>query len=291
MLKSLVVSLRPKQWVKNLILYAPLVFSRNFFEWNQTLKVTLGVGVFCLLAGSVYLLNDIVDREKDRLHPLKSKRPLASGALSAKTAWAAFFLLAGAGAAAGFASGTLFGVLALGYFALNVAYSFYLKHVVIIDVMVIAIGFVMRVLAGAAIIEVPATPWLLMCTILLALFLGFAKRRHELVLLNDSADGHRRVLEHYTPYFLDQMMPVVSAATVMSYALYTISPETVAHFGTSKLIYTIPFVLYGIFRYLYLVHLREQGGSPTHAFLSDKPLLINVLLWLAACILIIEGTI
>lgn len=291
MLKHLFISIRPGQWVKNLFVFAPLIFSRNLFVVEHSLTVLAAFGLFCLLTGSVYLLNDLLDIEKDRRHPIKAKRPLPSGRLKPSAAVAAAIVLSIGSLGASYALHAIFGVFATCYFLINVAYSTKLKHVVIVDVMLIAFGFVFRVLAGAAVIDVPATSWLLMCTILLALLLGFAKRRHELVLLNEQADNHRRVLEHYTPYFLDQMIIIVSAATVMSYALYTISPETVAHFKTTKLIYTIPFVLYGIFRYLYLVNLREEGGNPASILLTDRPLFLNIFLWLFTCILIMEGVI
>ena len=289
MLKALLISIRPTQWVKNLIIFAPLVFAKQLFDQDKILLSTLAFAAFCLLAGAVYLLNDLMDIEKDRKHPEKCKRPLPSGDLSPSVAVSALVVMAAAALGASFWLDVRFGVFAVFYFANNLAYSFFLKHIVIMDVMSIAFGFFIRVLAGAAVIAVPTTPWLLMCTILLSLFLGFAKRRHEIVLLTDQADSHRKVLEHYSPYFLDQMILVVSASTVMSYALYTMSPETVAHFGTTKLIYTVPFVLYGIFRYLYLVHQKSGGGNPTKVLLTDRPLLGVVVLWLLTCILIIEG--
>ncbi len=289
MLKALIASMRPKQWVKNLFIFAPLVFSRSLFVPEKLLLVAMAFAVFCVLAGSVYLLNDLMDIEKDRRHPTKKNRPLASGAL--KPGIALFFLVIFAGVSLG--SATMLGLgflfFAGAYFVNNLAYSTFMKHVVIVDVMSIAFGFVLRVLAGAAVIGVPATPWLLMCTVLLALFLGFAKRRYELVLLHDEADNHRKVLLQYSPYFLDQLIMIVGAAVVMSYALYTMSAETVAHFGTTGLIYTVPFVLYGIFRYLYLVHQKEEGGNPTRVLLTDTPLIVDIILWLGVCILIIEG--
>jgi len=242
-----------------------------------------------MLSGSVYLLNDLMDIEKDREHPVKCKRPLPAGDLKPDFAIVSLIVLAGGSLGISFWLNPSFGAVAAIYFATNLLYSTLLKHVVIVDVMLISFGFVLRVLAGAAIISVPATPWLLMCTVLLALFLAFSKRRHEIVLLNDNAGNHRKVLSHYSAYFLDQMITIVSAATVMSYALYTIWPDTVAHFGTKNLIYTVPFVLFGLFRYLYIVHMKEEGGSPTKVLLTDKPLLGSVLLWLVTCILIIEG--
>ena len=291
MFNKLLISLRPKQWVKNIIIFAPLVFSQSFFNLSASSEVLLAFCVFCIITGAVYLLNDLLDIEKDRQHPIKSHRPLASGELKPGLAVFCLILIAPGAILAAFLLNLSFGVFTTLYFLINLAYSMYLKNVVIVDVMLIAFGFVLRVLAGAAVIDVPATPWLLMCTILLALFLGFAKRRHELVLLDDQAEEHRKVLVHYTPYFLDQMIIIVSSATVMSYALYTIWPDTVANFGTNKLIYTGPFVLYGLFRYLYLVHMREEGGSPTRVLLTDKPLLVNILGWLICVMLIIERVI
>lgn len=180
-----------------------------------------------------------------------------------------------------------FGIVAAAYVLVNIVYSFYLKNIVILDVMSIAISFVLRVVAGAVIIGVPSSEWLILCTLLLSLFLGFAKRRHELLILENKAADHRAVLEHYSPYFLDQMTAIVTASTVMSYALYTISDETVKKFNTKSLIYTVPFVLYGIFRYLYLVHKREEGGNPTKILLTDVPLILNVLAWVLVCAYII----
>ncbi len=288
MLRYLIKSMRPTQWIKNGIIFAPLVFSRNLFAPEPLGLVLAAFAIFCLLSGTVYLMNDLVDLERDKVHPTKSKRPLASGKLSRGVATFASVLFLALSLGGAFAIGWGFLVVAGLYFIINLLYSSILKHVVIIDVMVISFGFILRVLGGAVVINVPPTPWLLMCTMLLALFLGFAKRRHELVQLDD-ANSHRKVLMHYSPYFLDQMIMIVTASTVMSYALYTISADTVEHIGSNHLLYTIPFVLYGIFRYLYLVHLKEGGGSPTRILLTDRPLAVNILLWLVTCVLILEG--
>jgi len=288
MLSQLLISIRPKQWIKNLIIFAPLVFSQNLFSKEPLMMVLLAFALFCFLSGSVYLLNDLLDIEKDRQHPIKCKRPLPSGKLNSKVAIFALVVMSGASLVAAFSISLMVGMIAAIYFINNLLYSTFSKHIVIIDVMQIAFGFVLRVLIGAAVISVPASPWLLMCTVVLALFLGFAKRKHELILLSDNAENHRKVLEHYSTDFLDQMIVIVSSATVMSYALYTIWPDTVENFGTNKLIYTVPFVLYGLFRYLYLVNLKEEGGSPTRVLLTDKPLLLNIMLWLTTCVLIIE---
>lgn len=288
-MKYIIKSMRPAQWIKNLIIFAPLVFSRNLFSSALMLEILAGFGIFCLLSGSVYIINDLADLERDRLHPTKKHRPLASGKLSKNVAVGSLLVFLTLSFSATYHMGLGFLTIAAAYFALNLLYSAILKHVVIVDVMSISLGFILRVLAGAVLINVPITPWLMMCTMLLALFLGFAKRRHELVQLEDNANSHRRVLIHYSPYFLDQMIMIVTASTVMSYALYTISAETISHIGSNHLLYTTHFVLYGIFRYLYLVHQKEEGGSPTRVLLTDKPLAANVILWLITCVLILEG--
>ncbi len=233
------------------------------------------------------MVNDLVDLEKDKLHPVKSRRPLASGKLKKETSVKIIVLVCLASLFFAFYMNILFGFIVLAYFLLNIGYSIYLKNIVIIDVVSIAAGFVLRVLGGAVIISVVASQWLILCTILLSLFLGFSKRRHELILLEDSATSHRKVLEHYSPYFLDQMIAVVTASTLICYALYTMSRDTVEKLGTSKLIYTIPFVLYGIFRYLYLVHQKEEGGSPTEIMFTDKPMIINLCLWVISSVVFI----
>jgi 4-hydroxybenzoate polyprenyltransferase len=243
--------------------------------------------IFCALSGAVYLVNDVADRETDRRHPLKARRPIASGQLPVTTAVAAAGVLAAAAMASAFAIGPRFAAVAATYLALQLLYSGPLKHVVIIDVLSIAIGFVLRAVAGAVAVDVEISHWLLVCTILLALFIALAKRRHEIVLLADGATHHRPILGEYSPYLLDQMIAVVTASTLMAYVFYTISPETQAKFGTPWLGLTIPFPLYGIFRYLYLVHRREGGGSPADLLLTDRPLLVCVALWALTVALII----
>jgi 4-hydroxybenzoate polyprenyltransferase len=232
-------------------------------------------------------MNDVRDCERDRRHPLKSKRPLPAGRITRGAALRVSAALMTIGLAAAFALGTAFGMLTVAYLLLQVAYTFALKEMVILDVMSIASGFVLRAVAGGVVIAVPISPWLIICTFLLALFLGFSKRRHELVLLEDGATEHREALREYSPYFLDQMISVVTASTVVAYASYTASPEVQEKLGTDKLYLTIPFVLFGIFRYLYLVHQREEGGNPTQLLLSDRPLQVDVLLWvLTACLVL-----
>lgn len=284
---NLLISVRPGEWIKNTFVFAGLVFSRKLTDPAAVIASVTAFAIFCALSGAVYLLNDVSDRDRDGQHPRKRERPIASGALPPGTAlWTAAVLAAG-GLGASWMMGAAFGLVATTYVALLALYSGPLKHIVIIDVLTIAIGFVLRVAAGAVAVGVPMSHWLLVCTILLAMFLGLSKRRHELTLLADGATGHRRILQEYSPYLLDQMIGVVTASTLMAYVFYAISEETAVRFGTSRLGLTIPFPLYGIFRYLYLVHQREGGGSPAELLLNDRPLLACVALWGLAVVVII----
>jgi 4-hydroxybenzoate polyprenyltransferase len=280
-------SLRPEQWTKNLVLFAGLLFGLRLFDPTAILRSLAAAGIFCLLSGVVYLVNDVMDREADKRHPLKRNRPIASGALSPQLAIVAAIVIAVGSLAAAWALGAMFFVIALSYVLLQTLYSGPLKHVVILDVLTLAFGFVLRAAAGAVVVDVPISHWLLICTVLLALFLALSKRRHELILLADAATSHRRILAEYSPYLLDQMIGVVTATTLMAYTIYTVSPETTQRFGTDWLGLTIPFPLYGIFRYLYLVHQKKGGGSPTTMLLNDMPLLICVALWACTVVLII----
>src|SRR5262249_5496219 len=284
---NLLISLRPGQWTKNLVIFAGLLFGRRLFDRSAVVDAIGAFVVFCALSGVVYLVNDIADRESDRQHPLKAKRPIASGALPVPVALGAAVALGTCGLTGAIALGRPFALVAAAYVLLQFAYSATLKHIVIIDVLTIAIGFVLRAVAGAAAVHVEFSHWLLVCTILLALFIALAKRRHEIVLLAGTAPTHRPILGEYSPYLLDQMIGVVTASTLMSYVFYTISPETQAKFGTPWLGLTIPFPLYGILRYLYLVHQREGGGSPADLLLTDRPLLACVALWALSVALII----
>ena len=284
---NLIVSLRPDQWTKNLIVFAALIFAVKLLDPAALALASAAFLIFCVLSGCVYLINDVSDRESDRQHPLKRLRPIASGALGAGTALAWAIGLSAVALAAAFALRPLFALAAAAYLALFVLYTHTLKHVVILDVMSIAIGFVLRAVAGGLVIGVPVSNWLLVCTILLALFLGLAKRRHEITMLADGASGHRRILEEYDPYLLDQMIAIVAAATLVVYIIYCASPETAERFGTELLVLTTPFPIYGIFRYLYLVHRKHGGGSPSDMLLRDRPLLGCVALWGIAVVLII----
>ena len=284
---NLLISLRPGQWAKNLLVFAGLLFGKQLFDPTALVRAAAAFVIFCALSGVVYLVNDVLDRDSDRQHPIKARRPIASGTLGQPAALAAAAGLAIAGLAAAFALEPAFGLVAAAYVGLLALYSGPLKHIVIIDVLTIAVGFVLRAVAGAVAVHVAISHWLLVCTILLALFIALAKRRHELVLLADGATSHRPILSEYSPYLLDQMIAVVTASTLVAYIFYTISPETEQKFGTPWLGLTIPFPIYGIFRYLYLVHQREGGGSPADLLITDRPLLLCVALWAAAAVLII----
>lgn len=286
---NLLASLRPSQWTKNLIVFAGLIFGERLGDLDSVLAAAAAFAVFCALSGTIYLVNDIRDREADRLHPLKSQRPVASGTLSVRAAGTAALVLGGSALGVAYWLGPAFGLVAAGYVVLLGFYALALKHVVILDVLTIAGGFVLRAAGGAVVIDVPFSRWLLLLTLLLALFLALSKRRAELVTLADDAKEHRRSLAHYSPYLLDQMISVVTASTLLAYAFYTISPDTVTRFGTDDLILTVPFPLYGIFRYLYLVHRRDGGGNPSEHLLTDRPLLACVALWGVAVIVILYG--
>jgi 4-hydroxybenzoate polyprenyltransferase len=271
--------MRPKQWTKNLALFAPLIFALRLTHGTEVLHATLGVISFCLLAGSVYIFNDLADREKDRLHPEKRKRPIASGALppAAAIVWGVCTITAGLFLANYVSRGLLY--VDVTYLGMQLAYTMGLKQLAILDVMMIAVGFVLRVVAGAEAIDVPVSNWLYLCTLCLALFLGFCKRRHELLLLEGDATAHRANLADYSPALLDQVIGITTAMTLVSYALYTMSSDTIAKFGTDNLKLTIPFVFYGVFRYLYLVYKKSQGGSPERILLSDNPMRWTVALY------------
>jgi len=276
---SLFVSLRPDQWTKNLIVFAALIFAVKLLDPAALANASAAFLIFCALSGAVYLVNDVSDREQDRLHPIKRKRPIAAGELSPGTAIGWAVVLSAGGLVAAFTLRPAFAAVAAAYLVLFALYTRWLKHMVVLDVMTIAIGFVLRAVAGGLVINVHISNWLLVCTMLGALFLGLAKRRHEITLLAEGAKGHRRILEEYDPYLLDQMIGVVAAATMVAYIIYCASPETHAYFGTEWMVLTTPFPVYGLFRYLYLVHRKAGGGSPSDMLLEDRPLLACVLLW------------
>lgn len=288
---GLLRTMRPKQWTKNGFIFAALVFDKKLFIPVYLSRTVAGFLLFCLISGTVYLINDLVDVEKDRQHPKKRLRPIPSGQLPAGVARAAALLLPLVVLPLGFLLDPIFGAIISGYLILQLSYSFYLKHQVILDVLTIAAGFVLRVAAGVPLVEAERfSPWLYVCTTLLALFLGFSKRRGELILLRENANHHRAILQEYSLPLLDEMMSVVTATTVLSYALYTFDPHNPNLPENHTMMLTIPFVLYGIFRYLYLVHQRGETAPPDELLLKDRPLQLTVLLWgLTAAVILYLG--
>ncbi len=280
--------MRPEQWLKNGFVLAPIVFSGLVGDADAWIRTILAVAAFCAASSAVYLFNDVVDREADGSHPIKKHRPIASGEVSVATALAVAVLLVAGAIAIALWLGGWFPAVLVAYIALVLLYSVALKQVVFLDVLVVAAGFVLRVVGGAVAIDVPVSRWILVVTYLLALYLALGKRRSELVLLGAVAGDHREVLGRYTLPMVDQAISVALGATVLAYALYTVAPDTVAKVGSEGLLATVPIVLYGLFRYLYLLHRHELGGSPAHALLTDRPLLICVAIWLAVAAYVIN---
>ncbi len=288
-LRDWVRLIRPQQWIKNTFVLTPLLFSGKFLDLGADLRAGLAFLSFCLLASAVYAWNDILDREGDRQHPTKKLRPVAAGRIGVSAAaWLGAIL-----AAFGLAGCAILGqpvlMVAVAYLALNVLYSFRLKQIVVLDVFCVAGFFVLRLLAGARAVAVVPSIWLLLCGGLLALYLGFAKRRHELILLGSESSQHRSVLADYSPVFLDQMSGVLLSVTIVAYIMYTLSPEKLAEIGSYRLTYSTGFVLYGVFRYLFLVHQRE-GGNPNDVLFTDRALLASVVLWFLYCFWVIYST-
>lgn len=285
MLKSLLITMRPKQWIKNLLIFTALIFAEKLFELQLLARTIIAFVLFCFISSSVYLINDLADMEKDRRHPIKCKRPLASGQLEPSLAIAAAVALTVASLLGSFSLSPPFGLTALAYLLIMIAYSLALRDIVIVDALTLALGFVLRAVAGAVVIAVPISPWLYVCTTLLSLFLVLGKRRHELILLRDGADEHRAILREYTPHLLDEMIAIVTSAAVMAYSLYTFSAPNLP--PNHSMMLTIPFVLYGIFRYLYLIHVKNKGGSPEEILLKDLPLIVAIALWGIAAVAIL----
>ncbi|MBI4354264.1 MAG: decaprenyl-phosphate phosphoribosyltransferase [Candidatus Omnitrophica bacterium] len=288
-LRALWVELRPTQWVKNFFVLAPLFFSPHVFSLDALLRSLAACGCFCLASSSIYLLNDLTDCAQDRLHPEKRRRPLAAGLLRVGIARAAVVGLLLLSLLGGAALSVSLALVLSTYWGLNLLYAWRLKHAVILDVFVVAAGYLLRVLAGAVVLQVTMSAWVLICTTLLALFIALCKRRHELVLLEDGAPNHRQVLTDYPLPFLDAMVGIITASALVSYTLYTVSEEIVGRFGSPGLLLTVPFVLYGFFRYLYLVYHKEEGGDPTQSILTDRPMMVNLLLWVATAGVILYG--
>lgn len=279
---NLIKLMRPKQWIKNTFVFPAILFSKNIFDLNQFINVIWCFISFCMISSSVYILNDIIDVEKDRQHPIKKYRPIASGEVSKKEGYVVMTVLMIGSFVLAYVNNLLLVVIIFTYFVNNVLYSFKIKHMVIIDVMSIAFGFILRVSAGAVTINVRISPWILLCTLLLALFLGFSKRRNELIILQKSAGRYRKILEEYSVEFIDNMLSIITASILMAYSIYTFTA-----YEQQYMMVTIPFVLYGIFRYQYIVYKKNLGGSPEDIVLSDKPLMIDIVLWIILCMVII----
>lgn len=273
--------MRYQQWIKNCFVFAALIFSRRFFDLRSVEQSLFAFVAFCGLASAVYIFNDLNDLEADKNHPHKKNRALASGAIPVRSAYFLLLVLLGiTGTIIFLALNQAFAIIAITYLALNIFYTLWIKHIVLLDVMAIAANYVLRVIAGTVAISAPITHWLIILSTLLALFLALGKRRYELVLLGDEALYHRSILKEYSLYFIDQLIGIVATATIVIYSFYTMDPAIQTLLGTAWLPLTIPFVLFGIFRYLYLVHQKQEGGNPTAALLNDRPLLASILLWL-----------
>ena len=288
MIRALLVEARPRQWTKNLVLFAGVIFARRYGDLHFVLASLAAFALFCLLSSGVYLLNDLADLPNDRLHPRKRTRPLAAGRIGRGPVVAAAVIALAGGAGLSFLLRPVFGVIALVYLILNLAYSAGLKRIVILDVLAIAVGFVLRAVAGVEALpeRVEISPWLLVCTFFLALFLAIGKRRAELAA-RDGGSASRPVLGEYSLPLLDQMIAIVTSATIIGYSIYTVNPSTVEKYDTKALVFTIPFVVFGIFRYLYLVYRRDAGGNPTEVLITDGPTLATVVLWSVAVFVIL----
>jgi 4-hydroxybenzoate polyprenyltransferase len=289
-LRPYVVMMRPHQWTKNSFLLAALIFSKHLSDPVQVLRTSAGFVLFCLAASAVYILNDIFDLESDREHPVKRHRPLPSGLVGLRSAFLLMSVLLLVSVPSSFLLSPAFGITLVSYALLNLLYSMFFKKVVVVDVFIIAFGFVLRAVAGAMIIHVPPSHWLLVCTFALCLFLGFAKRHAETVVLGEAGTNHREVLGQYNVGFLKEMMLISAVLAVASYGLYTMSPETVERFQTHTLLYTSVFVLYGIYRFLYLTHFKQDGEDAARILLTDRPLIINLILWALSIVAIVYSS-
>jgi 4-hydroxybenzoate polyprenyltransferase len=279
--------MRPHQWVKNIFVFTGLLFGHAWHDTNLVVQVVIAFVAFCLVSSVIYTINDIIDSEQDKRHPRKSKRPLASGQISVSAAVVFAAMLAALGLTLAYAaSSKVLGIL-LAYALMNIAYSLWLKHVVILDVFIIATGFMLRILAGTLGVGIPPSQWLLLCGLMVTLFLGFTKRRAEIIALNEDKASHRRVLEHYGPVLLDKMIGITAAGLIMSYSLYTMNPDTIRIHGTANLIYTVPFVMYGVFRYIYLLHHQNRGSDTAHDLVRDPHLILVLGLWAVVTFLLI----
>jgi len=283
----IVRALRMYQWTKNLLLFAALIFARELGNVTLLTNASMAFAAFCLAASAMYLFNDLRDIENDRAHPKKKSRPLASGALKVGEAWVLIVLLLAGALAIGWKISPAFFAILLVYLVMTLSYTLMLKNLIIVDVMVVALGFVIRAMAGAIAINIAFSQWLVVCTLFLALFLALGKRRHEITLLEDGASEHREVLNHYSVNYLDQLILIVAGGAIITYTIYTCSQDVIEKLGTDNLYLTLPFVIYGIFRYLYLVHHKTGGGDPSSTLIKDLPMGLTVILWGGTCVAII----
>jgi 4-hydroxybenzoate polyprenyltransferase len=287
-LRAAVTLLRPKQWIKNLFVFAPLIFARELFLWEPVTLTLRAFAAFCITASAVYIINDMVDLDADRAHPRKRFRPLAARTISTRMAFLLLGLLLLTDVFVVWGMTDKFIMILCAYFFMNLAYTFKLKEIFLLDIFIIAAGFMLRVLAGAYAISVHVSSWIILCTLFLSLFLGFAKRRAEIMAMQAAgASSERKVLQHYKVVVLDQMLTITAAGTVIAYALYTVAPRTIEVFRTDRLIYTTVFVMYGIFRYMHLIHTTESVENPAAVVTSDFPIIANVILWISACVVLI----
>lgn len=287
-LRAAIRLIRPQQWIKNLFVLAPLIFSRELFLMQPDLLALRAFCAFCLTASAVYIINDIIDVEADRAHPRKRHRPIAAGTISVPAALFLLLVLIIADILLIWGMSDQFLLIVGAYFVMNLAYTFKLKEVFLLDVFIIAAGFMLRVLGGAYAISVQVSSWIILCTLFLSLFLGFAKRRGEIIVMQSAGSPpERKVLQHYRVDVIDQMLTITAAGTVISYALYTVAPRTIEIFGTDKLIYTTVFVMYGIFRYMHLIHTTESVENPSAVVTTDFPIIANVFVWITVCVLLI----
>lgn len=286
--RQLIKLMRPHQWIKNLFVWAPLIFSGRYTEWLLFEKTLYGFICFCLVSSAIYAINDICDREEDRRHPIKKNRPIASGLISAHSAVMIGTVLLGIALVLGYWIRLSFLLTLLIYAVLNIGYSFRLKHIAILDVMTIAAGFVLRVLGGSFATGIMPSHWLILCTMMISLFLGFTKRRAELLAINQEENTSRQVLADYSITFIDQAISMVTGATIVCYALYTVDQRTVAEFDTHAMLLTVPMVIYGLFRYIYIIYHMKEGDDPTGTIIKDFPILIDLLLYVLLCIIIIK---
>ncbi len=274
LIKKIFITMRPKHWVKNILVFAALFFSVTFFDIRKDLIISITFVLFCLLSGTVYIINDIADKEEDKKHPKKSKRPIASGELGIRSALIAAFIFTTGSLIAGFMVNTILGLILSLYFTLNILYSFWLKRVFIIDILVIAFGIIMRALAGAVAIQVGISPWFVIATLFLAIFLALNKRKAELSTMKTGASNIRAILGSYTESYIDQLITIMTAAIIVSYALYSFNSV-----HSKQMLWTIPFVIYGVFRYIYLTEVKGHGGQLSDTLVEDRPLVICIVLW------------